>query len=103
MPSHDLSRFEGAGRIFRDHGGIMRTAEAIRAGVNPRTLYAMVDEGVLERLSRGLYRLMEMVPLGNPDLVSVALKAPRGVICLISARSYYGPLVRQPRSAVPVR
>jgi len=90
MPLHDLSRFKGARRIFRDHGGIMRTAEAIRAGVHPRTLYAMREAGVLERLSRGLHRLTEMPPLGNPDLVLVALRAPGGVICLISALSYHG-------------
>jgi len=47
------------------------------------------DASVLERLGRGLYRLMEMPALGNPDLVSVALQAPGGVICLISALSYY--------------
>jgi predicted transcriptional regulator of viral defense system len=49
----------------------------------------MRDASVLERLGRGLYRLSDMPALGNPDLVSVALKAPGGVICLISALSYH--------------
>ncbi len=67
----------------------MRTSEAIHLGIHPRTLYAMRDAGDLERLSRGLYRLAEMPPLGNPDLTTVALRVPKGVICLISALSFH--------------
>jgi len=59
--------------------------EAVRLGVHPRTLYAMRDAGILERLGRGLYRLADLPPLGNPDLVTVALRVPEGVICLLSA------------------
>jgi predicted transcriptional regulator of viral defense system len=82
-------RFEKAKRVFRRHAGVMRTSEAIRLGVHPRTLYAMRDAGDLERLSRGLYRLAEMPPLGNPDLTTVALRVPKGVICLISALAFH--------------
>jgi len=71
--------------IFRGHGGILRTSEAIKAGVNPRTLYQMRDEGQLEMLSRGVYRLTEATPIGNPDLISVQKRVARGVICLVSA------------------
>lgn len=71
------------------HGGVIRTAEAIRAGVHPRTLYALRDSGFLERLERGLYRLAELPELGDPDLVTVALKAPGGVVCLISALAHH--------------
>jgi predicted transcriptional regulator of viral defense system len=81
--------FETAKAVFRRHGGVLRTSEAIRSGIHPRTLYAMRDAGVLERLSRGLYRIADLPPLGNPDLVAVALKVPTGVICLISALAYH--------------
>lgn len=82
-------RFKEAKKLFRRRGGILRTSEAIRVGIHPRTLYAMRDEGIVERLSRGLYRLSDLPPLGNPDLVSVGLKVPGGVICLISALAYH--------------
>jgi predicted transcriptional regulator of viral defense system len=81
-PSDAVAR---ARAIFRAHGGILRTAQALRAGIHPRTLYAMRDSGELERVSRGLYRLSEASPLGNPDLVAVAMKVPDAVVCLISA------------------
>jgi predicted transcriptional regulator of viral defense system len=76
-------------RVFIQHGGLLRTAAALRAGIHPRTLYEMRDEGVVEQLSRGLYRLADLPTLSNPDLVAVALKIPAGVVCLISALAYH--------------
>jgi predicted transcriptional regulator of viral defense system len=68
---------------------MLKTGEALSAGIHPRTLYEMHRSGILEQLTRGLYRLAELPPLGNPDLVSVSLKIPNGVICLISALAYH--------------
>jgi len=83
------SSTENACGLFRVHGGTLHTAEALRLGVHPRTLYNMRDSGTLEQISRGLYRLAELPPLGNPDLVTVALKIRNGVICLISALAFH--------------
>lgn len=80
---------KGAKQVFRRHGGTLRTSEALKFGIHPRTLYEMRDAGELERLSRGLYRLAELPPLGNPDLVAVSRKVPAGVVCLISALAFY--------------
>ncbi len=82
-------RYERAITVFRRRGGVLRTAEALEAGVHPGTLYAMRDRGILEQVSRGVYRLAEGMPLGNPDLVTVAARIPSGVICLISALSFH--------------
>ncbi|MCP4658024.1 MAG: transcriptional regulator [bacterium] len=73
----------------RSQGGILRTSRAIALGIHPRTLYAMRDAGELERLSRGLHRLASLPPPGDPDLLTVSLKVPSGVVCLISALSYH--------------
>lgn len=81
--------FSEAAAVFRKHGGILRTMEAVRLGVHPRTLYAMRDAGSIERLGRGLYRLADLPPLGNPDLVTVALRVPDGVFCLLSSLSVH--------------
>ncbi len=64
-------------------------SEAVQAGIHRKMLYAMRDAGIIEKLDRGLYRLADLPPLGNPDLVSVAMKVPTGVICLISALSFH--------------
>jgi len=39
--------------IFREHGGMLRTGEALQFGIHPRTLYSMRDSRILERISRG--------------------------------------------------
>lgn len=76
-------------KTFREHGGTLRTREALDLGIHRRTLYALRDRGLLERLARGLYRLAELPPLSDPDLVTVARKIPHGVICLISALHFH--------------
>jgi len=80
---------QNAVRVFKDHGGVLRTVEVLRAGVHQRTLYAMREAGIVDRLGRGLYRLADNPPLANPDLVVVAAKAPKGVVCLISALAFH--------------
>ncbi|MDQ1336425.1 MAG: Transcriptional regulator [Thermodesulfobacteriota bacterium] len=84
------SRFDRAVAVFKKNFGILRTAQALRVGIHPATLYAMRDSGALEVVSRGVYRLADSVPLGNPDLVTVAARIPGGVICLISALAFHG-------------
>ena len=81
--------FEKEKRAFSRSGGLLRTGAALRAGIHPRTLYDMRDAGVVEELSRGLYRLAELPALSSPDLVTVAAKVPAGVVCLISALAYH--------------
>jgi predicted transcriptional regulator of viral defense system len=74
---------------FRQHQGLLRTSQAIELGIAPRTLYALRDNGIIVQISRGLYRLADLPPLSQPDLVTVALRIPRGVICLISALDFH--------------
>ena len=62
---------------FDRPGGLLRTGQALRAGIHPRDLYRLRDEGTLEQVSRGLYRLADLPPLGSPDLVAVALRVPK--------------------------
>ena len=87
MKSQD--NFGKAKKSFRSNGGVLRMNQALRDGIHRRMLYSMLEAGVIERLNRGLYRLTDLPPLGNPDLVSVSLKIPNGVICLISALAYH--------------
>jgi predicted transcriptional regulator of viral defense system len=89
---------------FRRHGGLMRMADAIRAGIHRRTLYAMRDAGQVEALARGLYRLADAPPLGHPDLVTVAVRVPHGVVYLISALAFHEMTTQVPHEvwvAVP--
>ncbi len=75
---------------FRRAGGVLRTTQALEAGAHPRDLYALRDAGLLERVSRGVYRLAELPPLSEPDLVTVAARVPKAVIALVSALHFHG-------------
>ncbi len=88
MEIQDATR-EKVRRLCREHGGVLRTAQAVRAGIHPRTIYALRATGFLERMERGLYRLAELPEIGQPDLVTVALKVPSGIVCLISALAFH--------------
>lgn len=83
-------KYEKAKAIFREQGGILKASDAIHEGIHPRTLYEMRDKGIVEVLSRGLYRLADLRPLSNQDLITVSLRIPHGVVCLISALAYHG-------------
>ena len=76
-------------QIFRKHGGQLRMSEALACGITRYTLYTLKDRGVVEQITRGIYRLRELPPLGNPDLVTVSLRFPKAVICLVSALSWH--------------
>ena len=90
--------------IFREHGGQLRMSEAIGHGITRYMLYALRDRGVIEPVSRGIYRLVDLPPIGNPDLVTVSLRFPNAVICLVSALAYHGITTQIPHQisvAVP--
>ena len=90
--------------IFRKNGGQLRMSEALAGGMTRYTLYALRDRGVVEQITRGVYRLRELPPLGNPDLVTVSLRFPRAVVCLVSALAWHEITTQIPREvsvAVP--
>jgi len=80
---------EKAIKLFKENQGLLRTAEAMRLGIHPRILYQLLNEGILERLAKGVYRLVEVPDFSEPDLVLVSKKIPQAVICLISALAYH--------------
>ena len=83
------STIKRAESVFKRKGGLLRMADAVRAGVHRDTLRVMVERGELEKISRGLYRLIDSQMPTHPDLAAVAVKVPHGVICLISALAYH--------------
>lgn len=79
-------------------GGTIRTSDAIKQGIHCRTLYALRDNGLLTQISRGIYRLAQLEPIANPDLVTVAARTPNAVVCLISALAFHNITTQIPRT-----
>jgi predicted transcriptional regulator of viral defense system len=89
---------DSARKVFSKRGGMLRTVDALRLGIHPRTLYKLRDRGELERVGRGLYRLSTAPHLTNPDWVTVAIRAPNAVVCLISALAHHGMTTQVPHT-----
>lgn len=64
-------------------------SEALALGISRYSLYKLRDRGVIEQVSRGIFRLAELPPISHPDLVTASLRFPKGVICLISALAFH--------------
>lgn len=80
--------------------------EAIKRGISRYMLYNLRDKGIIEQISRGVYRLKDLPPIGNPDLITVSLRFPNSVVCLVSALSFHGITTQIPHSisvAIPRR
>jgi len=76
-------------RLIRASGGMVHSSEALRVGIHSRTLCQLREEGILEQVSRGIHRLADQATLSNPDLVTVAMRIPQAVVCLISALAFH--------------
>lgn len=98
MPTPPPKAADRAIDVFRRRGGVLRTKEAIAAGIHPRTLYELRDAGVIEAVSRGVYRLAEAEWSVDPDLLAVAARVPRAVICLASALAVHELTTQIPRT-----
>lgn len=86
----ESNAIERVKNLFRSRsGGTFRVSEAVKAGIHSRTIYSMRDMGLIVCIGRGMYRFADLPTMGNPDLSIVAMKIPKGVICLISALSYH--------------
>jgi len=75
---------------FRQRGGMLRTSQALAAGIHLRVLYRMRDGGTILEVGREVFRLADLPDLGHPDLIAAALRIPSGVVCLVSALSFHG-------------
>jgi len=82
-------KIQDALSIFKNLGGILRTSDALSAGIHPRTLYKLRDEGYITKLDRGVYKLTNGPPLSNPDIAIVTARVPNAKICLLSALDFH--------------
>lgn len=75
--------------VFYKHKGQLRLSEALKLGINRYQFYKLRDEGLIQPISRGVYRLSELPPVEHPDLLIAATNFPKAVLCLISALAWH--------------
>ncbi len=69
--------------------GVVRPRDVEAIGISGVYLNKLHAEGLLERPSRGLYRLAEAEPSEQRSLAEVSKRVPRGVVCLLSALRFH--------------
>lgn len=82
-----MSATEDSSRSLRlpDLPPTFTTAQAHQARLSSRDLAALVDEGTIDDLSRGVYRKTDAAETAHADLLAVCARAPRAVVCGESA------------------
>jgi predicted transcriptional regulator of viral defense system len=91
------SNINKALEIFKNNNGILRSSEAQKLGINPMTIARMLENGLISKEARGLYRLSDSDIEGDPNLINVAKLVPKAVVCLISALSFHEMTTQIPR------
>ncbi len=76
---------------------IMRAGELRAAGIGPQTIARAVEDGEIDRISRGLYQRSEADIEEHHVLAEAAARVPKGVIALTSALAFHGLTDQMPR------
>lgn len=76
-------------KVFKAHNDFARTKDILAVGIHTRDKKRARDTGQIIRVKRGLYRLTNIPLISNQGFIDLACAVPEGVICLLSALSYY--------------
>lgn len=74
--------------VFYQNNGYAKTKDIVNADIHKKYLKELLDEDIIYKLKRGLYKWREYDFLN--EIVDVAKIVPGGILCLVSALSYYG-------------
>lgn len=87
---HSASTHEQAVLALARQRSLLRARDLAEYQLPTVVLSRLVSAGKLERVTRGVYSLPGRRLSGHRSLAEVALRVPRGVICLLSALRVHG-------------
>ena len=70
-------------------GAFFRPGEVEKLGITYDRLVRLVRAGVVERVQRGLYRLVSAELTEHATVAAVCARVPNAVVCLITALNFY--------------
>ena len=74
--------------IIKQSGGIAKTSDFIRAGIDNYDVAKLCNEGIINRIRHGYYQLPKDKDITDEQLIATLL--PQGIICVESAIFHYG-------------
>lgn len=75
---------------------VFRTRDLARLGIPRTALGVPLAEGVISRLSQGVYTVSGHAVSEHHSLAQAAIRVPNGVICLLSALVFHGLTTQSP-------
>lgn len=84
-------------RSLLDARTMMRAQELREAGISAQTIARAVENGEVERISRGVYQKRGAEIEENQILAEAAIRVPKGVIALVSALAFHELTDQMPR------
>ena len=76
-------------KILKTRNGYARSKDILAEGIHQRDIKSILDKGIVIKVKNGLYRLSDTPVISNQSFIDLACAVPEGVICLLSALSYY--------------
>ncbi len=76
-------------KILKTRNGYARSKDILAEGIHQRDIKSILDKGIVIKVKNGLYKLSDTPVISNQSFVDLAFAVPEGVICLLSALSYY--------------
>lgn len=76
--------------------GIIRPKDLQEEGLPKKYIYRLYDQGKLEKIDRGLYKLAGKSFSENEIMLSVARKSPDAAFCLLTALRFYEMTTQNP-------
>lgn len=84
-------------RSLLDARTMMRAQELREAGISAQTIARAVENGEVERISRGVYQKSGAEIEENQILAEAVMRVPKGVIALVSALAFHELTDQMPR------
>ena len=77
--------------MFRieQNNSLLTRSQLTKAGIQSKEIINWIQEGKLERIQRGVYRVTNSLPIEHESILEVSLRIPKAVICLISALEFH--------------
>ena len=90
MPSAPFTSQENTVLELAQHQPLLRARDLSAHGLPTVLLTRLVAAGKLDRVARGMYSLPGRAVSEHRSLAEVALRVPKGVVCLLSALRVHG-------------
>lgn len=84
-----IIKLDNLKKKFYENDGYLTTAEIMKIGYKKWWVQNLIDDGIIERVKRGLYKLCDDKYFLLDEEVDITKMVPMGVLCLASALSFH--------------